>query len=155
MSASLILMIKIQDNCRICISLISGVHRPWRRLTQLFIREKQMKAIEATISVCPHSADGQQITSGYFKSTRGNEEAISCFKNSQKQHILPGTSTRMENDFVAHSHPVLSLGVWSRSVLSGSCPFSIMASLGTRHIAQVAMSHYTQSYFCFDHLQPP
>ena len=59
-----------------------------------------------------------------------------------------------DEDFFAHSHPVLSLGVWSRSVVSGSWPFSIMASLGTRHIAQVAMSHYTQSYFCFDHLQP-
>ena len=62
----------------------------------------------------------------------------------------------MENDedFFAHSHPVLSLGVWSRSVVSGSWPFSIMASLGAWHIAQVAMSHYTQRYFCFDHLQP-
>ena len=75
--------IKKRDNSRLCISLLCGLHRPWCQFTQLFSREKQMKAIEATISVCPHSADGQQITSGYFKSTRGKQGSI-----VQKQHIL-------------------------------------------------------------------
>ena len=141
-------MIKKQDNSRLCISLLCGLHRPWCQFTQLFSREKQMKAIEATISVCPLSADGQQITSGYFKSTRGNEEAFSFSKKCAKTAHPGKIWLHIRTLYVP------GLGVWSRSDLSGSWPFSIMASLGARHIAQVAMSHYTHSYFCFDHLQP-